>query len=96
MNNTTTNDSVPNTPNELVKNNTTTTPEEIWERYCDLGVKEKEVFILNTISQMKDFHMGVVEMMLKDDEYTKEDVGEWVQDGTKWCDIMRILTSMVN
>ena len=35
-----------------------------------------------------------MEEMMEDDSKGKEDVGIWIQDGTKWSDIMRILSSM--
>ncbi len=101
MNNTTSNtpemnttSEIPNTPGELIKNNTHTTPEELWERFKDLSVKEKELFIWNTCDWMKSFHNYMVESMMEDDEMGKDDVGIWIQDGTKWCEIMRTLGSM--
>ena len=74
----------PDTPSELIKNNTTTTPEELWERFRDLSVKDKELFIYNTCDWMKNFHKYMVDSMMEEDEMSKEDVGIWIQDGTKW------------
>ena len=86
---------IPNTPQELIQQNQEPlSPETIWEEYKKLSVKEKEIFILNCVSQMKDFHYFVVEEMMNDETKTKEDVGVWIQDGTKWCEIMRTLNSM--
>ena len=93
MNNT--ESTIPNTPQELVKQNQEPlSPETIWEEYKKLDVKDKEIFILNCVSQMKDFHHFVVNDMMEDETKTKEDVGIWIQDGTKWSEIMRILNSM--
>ena len=86
---------IPNTPSELVKQNQEPlSPETIWEEYKKLGVKEQEIFILNCVSQMKEFHHYVVNEMMEDESKSKEDVGIWIQDGTKWSEIMRILSSM--
>ena len=91
MNNTET----PNTPQELIQQNQEPlSPETIWEEYKKLDVKDKEIFIFNCVSQMKDFHHFVVNDMMEDDSKGKEDVGIWIQDGTKWSEIMRILSSM--
>ena len=86
---------IPNSPNELVRNNQEPlTPETIWDEYKKLSVKDKEIFILNCVSQMKEFHFFVVNEMMGDDSKSKDDVGIWIQDGTKWSEIMRILGGM--
>ena len=97
MENTTTTPDVPNSPQELMrKNNSPLSPEVIWEEYDKMSVKEKEVFIWNCVEKMKNFHFWVVEKMMKEDEYTKEDIGVWVQDGTKWNELLRLLNGMLN
>ena len=87
--------SVPNTPSELVRQNQEPlSPETVWNEYHKLSVREKEVFIWNCVNQMRNFHFFVVDEMMGDETKTKEDVMCWVQDGTKWNELLRILNGM--
>ena len=91
MNNTET----PNTPSELVKQNQEPlNPETIWDEYKKLDMKEQEVFIWNCVNQMKEFHQFVVNTMMEDETKGKDDVGIWIQEGTKWSEVLRVLDSM--
>ena len=89
------NTTIPNTPQELVKQNQEPlSPEVIWEEYKKMSVSDQEKFIWNTVNMMTDFHHMVVDKMMKDETDSKDDVGIWIQDGTKWSMILRILHSM--
>lgn len=94
MNNT--NTQIPNSPQELLKKNQEPlSPEVIWEEFGKMSVKEQEIFIWNCVDKMGNFHEFVVNKMMNDDDYDKEDVGVWIQDGTKWREIKRILNGML-
>ena len=91
MNNT----EIPNTVSELIQQNQEPlSPETIWEEFRKMSVTDQETFIWNAVRSMKDFHFYVGRQMMEDDPKTKEDVGVWIQDGTKWNEILRILGGM--
>ena len=90
-----TNETIPSTPQELIRQNQEPlSPETVWDEFHKLSVSDKEVFIWNCVSQMRNFHFFVVDEMMKDEECPKERLMSWVQDGTKWNELLRILHGM--
>ena len=73
--------SVPNTPNELVRQNQETTPEEIWERVCELKPTDLQVFTQNCLRRMKQFHELVLEEKLNNGD-EDDTLPLWVKDTT--------------
>ena len=73
--------SVPNTPNELLKQNQKTTPEEIWERVTDLQPSDLQVFTWNCLSRMREFHQFVVEQKIENGD-EDDTLNLWVKDLT--------------
>ena len=90
MNNTET----PNTVSELLtQNQAPLAPETIWEEYKKMSAEDQVKFIWNCVNLQSDFHQFVVNKMIEDGDDLKKG-GIWVQDGTKWVTILRILDTM--
>ena len=72
---------IPNSPSELIQNNTQVTPEEIWERIITLSPTDLQVMSWNIVNRLHQLHTMVVrEKMEKgDDDNT---LPLWVKDST--------------
>ena len=97
MNTTENTPTIPDTPQELLKKNQEPlNPKDIWGEVCKLSIKEQEVFLWNLMDRMKGFHKGVVDMMMEEDEYSKEDIYPWMVDGMKYQEMMRTMETIIN
>ena len=64
MNNTT----VPNTPNELILQNTKLTPEQLGEKFAQLTYEEQDNFIFHLLQVQRNFHQFLLEKSKKGDK----------------------------
>ena len=80
----------PDSPAELIQNNTTVTPEEVWERYITLDPTDQQTFILNCVAQMMRFHKFVIKEKMEngDDDNT---LPLWIKDGAFYNIVRDIL-----
>ena len=89
--------SVPNTPSELVKQNTQVTPEEIWDRVKDLSPSDLQTFTWNCVNSLQKFHTYMVKDMIENpEEYPDSDLNLWVKDLTIYTMVLDQLNKITD
>ena len=77
-----------NTVSDLVEQNKTWTPEEIWEKVIDLDPGDLQVFCHNVVNRLHLFHKLHVKELLKDETVDPKNLQMWVKDLTIYSSVL--------
>ena len=77
-----------NSVNDLIEQNKTWTPEEIWEKVCDLDPGDLQTFTHNCVNRLHSFHRLHVKELMKDETTDSKTLYPWVKDLTIYSGIL--------